>query len=206
MKKPDRLNVNICFMYYPLHFICFLCLLKWKYAMCNQDEFLEAFNHKKEKAYYQLFQQFYSYLVLFAERHVKDRKIAEDIVQELFMAVWEGSKTYNSFVGLRAYLYEAVLHRCADFQKHQLVEDKYVEYLTYEQKLGDDSVQHEEIYRELYIAINRLSEREREVLLLTLDGKSNQEIAEYLNLSILTIKTHKKNAYTHLRKQLASFI
>ena len=86
------------------------------------------------------------------------------------------------------------------------MEDKYVEYLTYEQKLGDDSVQHEEIYRELYIAINRLSEREREVLLLTLDGKSNQEIAEYLNLSILTIKTHKKNAYTHLRKQLASFI
>ena len=49
--------------------------------MLKQEEFLESFNHKKEEAYYQLFQQFYSYLVLFAERHVKDCKIAEDIVQ-----------------------------------------------------------------------------------------------------------------------------
>lgn len=174
--------------------------------MLKQEEFLESFNHKKEEAYYQLFQQFYSYLVLFADRHVKDRKIAEDIVQELFIAVWESPKTYNSFIGLRAYLYDSVLHRCADIQKHQLVEDKYTEYLTYEQTLEDDSVQKEEIYRELYIAIDKLPGREREVLLLALEGKSNQEIAEQLELSVLTIKTHKKNAYNRLRERLGSFI
>lgn len=172
----------------------------------NQEEFLESFNLKQEEAYYQLFKQFYSYLVLLAKRHVKDCKIAEDIVQDLFIAVWESSKTYNSFVGLRAYLYESVLHRCADFQKHQLVENKYTEYLTYEQTIEDDAVQKEEIYRELYIAIDKLPEREREVLLLALEGKSNQEIAEQLELSVLTIKTHKKNAYNHLRERLGSLV
>ena len=80
------------------------------------------------------------------------------------------------------------------------------EFRTYEQTLEDDSVQKEEIYRELYIAIDRLPEREREVLLLALEGKSNQEIAEQLELSVLTIKTHKKNAYNRLRERLGSFI
>lgn len=174
--------------------------------MLDQEKFLESFNRKEEKAYYWLFQQFYSYLVLFAEHRVKDRKLAEDIVQELFIAIWESSKTYNSLVGLRSYLYEAVLHRCADYQKHQLVEEKYTEYLANEQKLEDDTLQEEEIYRELYVAINNLPDREKEVLLLALEGKSNQEIAGQLDLSVLTVKTHKKNAYSHLRKRLGCFI
>ena len=64
-----------------------------------------------------------------------------------------------------------------------------------EGKANGTPVQKEEIYRELYIAIDKLPGREREVLLLALEGKSNQEIAEQLELSVLTIKTHKKNAY-----------
>lgn len=55
--------------------------------MSEQKDFLQRFNLKDEQAYHKLFQQFYSYLVLFAERRVENHKVAEDIVQEIFINI-----------------------------------------------------------------------------------------------------------------------
>ena len=72
--------------------------------MSEQKDFLQRFNLKDEQAYHKLFQQFYSYLVLFAERRVENHKVAEDIVQEIFINIWESNKQYNSINGFKAYL------------------------------------------------------------------------------------------------------
>lgn len=172
--------------------------------MSEQEDFLRHFNSKDEDAYYKLFQQFYRYLVLFAERRTENHKVAEDIVQEIFIKLWESPKQYNSLNGLKAYLYEAVDNRCADYRKHLIVEEKYMAFALYEQKFQDFSIDQEEVYRELYAAINELPARGREVILLYLEGKKNQEIAEILDLSILTVKTHKKNAFRYLRNRLGN--
>lgn len=174
--------------------------------MSEQKDFLQQLNRKDEQAYHKLFQQFYSYLVLFAERRVENHKVAEDIVQEIFINIWESNKQYNSINGFKAYLYEAVSNRCADYWKHRAVEEKYAAQVLYEQKLPDFSVQEEEILRELYAAIGELPQRSQEVILLSLEGKKNQEIAQLLNLSVLTVKTHKKNAFRYLRKRLQNLI
>ena len=150
--------------------------------------------------------QFYSYLVLFAERRVENHKVAEDIVQEIFINIWESNKQYNSINGFKAYLYEAVSNRCADYWKHRAVEEKYMAHVLYEQKLPDFSVQEEEILRELYAAIGELPQRSQEVILLSLEGKKNQEIAQLLNLSVLTVKTHKKNAFRYLKNRLRNLV
>ena len=48
------------------------------------------------------------------KRQVENHKVAEDIVQEIFINIWESNKQYNSINGFKAYLYEAVSNRCAD--------------------------------------------------------------------------------------------
>ena len=174
--------------------------------MSEQKDFLQRFNLKDEQAYHKLFQQFYSYLVLFAERRVENHKVAEDIVQEIFINIWESNKQYNSINGFKAYLYEAVSNRCADYWKHRAVEEKYMAHVLYEQKLPDFSVQEEEILRELYAAIGELPQRSQEVILLSLEGKKNQEIAQLLNLSVLSVKTHKKNAFRYLKNRLQNLV
>ena len=174
--------------------------------MSEQKDFLQRFNLKDEQAYHKLFQQFYSYLVLFAERRVENHKVAEDIVQEIFINIWESNKQYNSINGFKAYLYEAVSNRCADYWKHRAVEEKYMAHVLYEQKLPDFSVQEEEILRELYAAIGELPQRSQEVILLSLEGKKNQERAQRLNLSVLTDKTHKKNAFRYLKNRLRNLV
>ena len=168
--------------------------------MSEQKDFLQRFNLKDEQAYHKLFQQFYSYLVLFAERRVENHKV------EIFINIWESNKQYNSINGFKAYLYEAVSNRCADYWKHRAVEEKYTAHVLYEQKLPDFSVQEEEILRELYAAIGELPQRSQEVIILSLDGNKNQEIAKLLNLSLLTVKTHNKNAFRYLKNRLQNLV
>ena len=103
-------------------------------------------------------------------------------------------------------MYEAVSNCCADYWKHRAVEEKYTAHVLYEQKLPDFSVQEEEILRELYAAIGELPQRSQEVILLSLEGKKNQEIAQLLNLSVLTVKTHKKNAFRYLKNRLQNLV
>ncbi len=50
----------------------------------EEKDFLLRLNTKSEEAFHELFRQFYSYLVIFAERRLDNPKVAEDIVQEGF--------------------------------------------------------------------------------------------------------------------------
>ena len=62
----------------------------------------------------------------------------------------------------------------------------------------------EEIYRELFLAIQELPDRSREVFELHLQGKKNEEIAEVLGISVLTVKSHKQNALRCLKEYMGN--
>jgi len=62
----------------------------------------------------------------------------------------------------------------------------------------------QEIYRQVFAAIEELPPRCKKVFEMHLQGKKNSEIASLLNLSIETVKTQKKRAMRHLRKRMGS--
>ena len=127
----------------------------------TEQDFVHRINVKDEAAFHDLFTRFRNYLVLFAMRRVEQLDVAEDIVQETFITVWENKKTFNSYQGLKAYLYELVQNKCTNYLKHRQVEDKYASYVktTGEEAEGDYSLMQEEIYRELYMAVRELPEK-----------------------------------------------
>ena len=171
-----------------------------------EQDFVRRINIKEETAFHDLFTRFRNYLVLFAMRRVDQLDVAEDIVQETFIIVWESKKIYNSYHGLKAYLYELVQNKCVNYLIHKQVESKYVSYVknTKEETEGDYSLMQEEVYRELYIAVRELPERCREVFELHLEGKKNDEIAEILDNSVLTVKSHKQNAIHILKEKMGN--
>lgn len=171
----------------------------------SEDKFIRQINAKEVGAFRVLFEHFYNYLVLYAMKRVRQREVAEDIVQEVFVAIWESSKVYNSFHGFRAFLYDVVQNKCLDYLKHKAVENRYLTYQLAnhdEESEKEYNLMREEIYRELYTAVRELPDRCREVFELHLKGKKNEEIAELLSLSVETVKTHKKNAVRFLRERL----
>ena len=172
----------------------------------TEQDFVHRINVKEEAAFHDLFTRFRNYLVLFAMRRIDQLDAAEDIVQETFITVWENKKIYNSYQGLKAYLYELVQNKCTNYLKHKQVEDRYVSYVktTGEETEGDYNLMQEEIYRELYMAVRELPEKCQRVFELHLEGKKNDEIAEILGISVLTVKSHKQNAIHILKEKMGN--
>lgn len=168
------------------------------------EDFIEQLNMKQITAFRELFRAFYRYLVLYAMRYVKQQEVAEDMVQEVFMAVWESDKEYNSYHGFRSFLYDSVKNKCLNYLKHQEVERRHAERIVIEQEEEDEDyrLMREEMYRALHRAVNDLPGRCRAVFELHLEGKKNEEIAQILQLSVETVKTQKKKAMAFLREQL----
>jgi RNA polymerase sigma-70 factor len=168
------------------------------------EEFIKQINGKHFAAFRELFRMFYRYLVLYAMRYVRQQEVAEDVVQEVFVAVWESDKEYNSYHGFRAFLYDAVKNKCLNYLKHQEVERRHTAIMMQEQEEDDEDyrLMREEMYRELHRAVALLPDRCRAVFELHLQGKKNEEIASTLRLSVETVKTQKKKAMHFLRERL----
>lgn len=174
----------------------------------NNGISIEQYNRWDDTAFNLLYKNFFKALVSYAIQFVDENKVAEDIVQDLFSTIWEKKMHFESTVFLRAFLYNAVRNASLDYLKHKNIEDNYLQEMaqTHQQyKIGDDGEEHffsEEIYRQLFCTIDNLPKRCREVFIMYMDGKKNQEIAETLQISLETVKTQKKRAMATLREKM----
>jgi RNA polymerase sigma-70 factor (family 1) len=173
----------------------------------REESSIEQYNCWDETAFDLLYKNFFRALTGYALQFVGETRVAEDLVQDLFSVIWEKKMHFDSIIFLRAFLYNSIRNASLDFLKHKNVEDNYLHELADANQLykttdeGEDSFFSEEIYRQLFLAIDELPQRCREIFLMYMDGKKNHEIAEALQVSIETVKTHKKRAMAALREK-----
>ena len=157
-----------------------------------------------------IFDKYFPSLCVFANRFVNDEDISKDMVQEVFMKVWNSATKFESEKSLKVYLYLATKNTCFDYIKKEKRKNQGGDFNT--DQLGDDvflnddsvilDIIREETYRQLEDAIELLPNKAREVVRLNLKSLTNLEIADELNISINTVKTHKLNAFKKLRELL----
>lgn len=160
-------------------------------------------------AYQVLYKEYYRALVVYAIGFVEQREIAEDIVQDLFSSIWEKSIELQSHAALKAFLYNSTKNRCINHIRHDSVKNKYAEHFLSnpeESTEFESAMEEEEIYRQLFLAIEALPPRCREIFELNLSGKRNDEIAALLDLSIETVKTQKKKALKILKAKISPIL
>ena len=108
----------------------------------------------------------------------------------------------------RSFMYTTAHNLCISRLRHRNVEEEYTRRLLEEQADREDprlaeEITYQETLRLLRAAIDSLPRQSRQVILLALDGKNNQETATLLGVSVNTVKTLKKGAYAKLRTLLA---
>lgn len=155
--------------------------------------------------YESLFADYYESLVHFAEKYVFDQHTSEDIVQELFIHVWEEASRMEIKTSMKAYFFQAIRNRCLNHLKSLKVKDKrnllYIEALLY----GDDDAElyDPEIIEKIKFAIDELPPQMARVFRLKLlEGLKQDEIAVELDISVNSVKTHLKRARVKLREAL----
>ena len=106
-----------------------------------------------------------------------ENEVAEDIVQELFSVLWERRPLFNRISQFSTYLYNTVHNSALNHLRHQNVQNNYRQSIIdnlQEFMLVDDTsdiFNKEEIYRQLFAAIDELPPRQKEVFLLCMEGK-----------------------------------
>ena len=152
------------------------------------------------------FRAFLNPCAAFIERMMGSKAEAEDLAQDVFLRVWEHWGEFETEENAKAFLYTTARYLYWNHRKHEKAHQNYLKQLS-ESEEDDynflEEVTREETIRILYAAIDKLPPRAREVILLNLEGKDNNEVAESLHISLNTVKSLKKSAYVILRKLLA---
>ncbi len=146
-----------------------------------------------------VYDQFFRALVVFSMQMTNSLETAEDLVQEVFIKLLERKPPFESAAALRSYLYGSVRNASINHLRHRNMRNCHEINIDESSmrvdigNIGDDGAfDKEEIYRQLYLCIDQLPERQRDVFLLAMQGKRNAEIARQLRISINTVKTLKQ--------------
>lgn len=144
-------------------------------------------------------------------QYIDNRNSVDDLVQDFFVYLWVEGPRLKIKSSLKSYLFTAIKNRCLDYQKHHKIIEKYRTYLLFSSDKEDDSTEHffaeSELRQAIQTSLAKLPPRCREIFELSrLNGLSNQEIAEKLDLSKRTVELQVSNSLKILRKELAEFL
>lgn len=133
-------------------------------------------------------------------------QVAQDIVQDCFLQAFERWSTFQSVTHVRAALYTYVRNACISELRRETTKKAYHNmrlYSTHQEVETDaeDQLIWHETYRLLTNAIQNLPPQGKRVIQLSLEGMSNQKIADTLGISINSVKLYKSNAYKKIRKE-----
>lgn len=168
---------------------------------------IEGLKKQNQDVFDLVFSHYYSGLCAFANRYLNNRELAEDVVQDMFVKLWEKSATLNINTSLKAYLSTSVRNLCLDILKHQKVKEAYKNQVklqdTKEGEFGFPFYIQWELEETLDKALDKLPPRCRHIFEKSrFEGMSNNDIAEELQLSKRTVELQISNALKILRNEL----
>lgn len=172
----------------------------------DTDELLRKFNKRDEEAFCRVYEKYYNELVFFARKFFvsEGETHAHDVVQDLFVKIWESPKQFESFDMLKSYLYFSLRNKWKNMLEHAEYVRNYAElhqvHPTEEYILA--SIVESEALALFYELLDTLPPACAQVIRLGLEGLSGQEIADEMHISIHTVYSHKQKAIQLLRSLL----
>lgn len=171
---------------------------------------LHKITSEDESVFEFIFRKYYAGLCSYSKRFVGDYDQAEELVQDVFLKLWESRGELKVTTSLKSYLFKSVHNKSLNYLKHIQVENKYKEYNDNLIKLNelseDDAFAEPNMEGEIYDAIETLPEQCKNIFKLSrLEGLKYKEIAEQLNISDRTVEVQIRKASIILREKLKEY-
>ncbi|MBL4675899.1 MAG: RNA polymerase sigma-70 factor [Mucilaginibacter sp.] len=160
-------------------------------------------------AFAELYERYFGVLYLHALKKLRDKDEAKDLVQELFVVLWDRRANLSSYRQVSGYLFACVRNRVLNLISRKKTQDKYVLTLPASvnfEAVTDHRVRERQLAAIIEAEVQSLPPRMREVFEMSRKQHfSHQEIAVTLGLSEQSVRSHVKGALRILRARLGLF-
>lgn len=160
--------------------------------------------HGEKKAYQELFEKYAPKIYHFSFSYLKNKLDAEELVQDVFLKVWEKRETLDTSQNIKAYIFKIAINTIYDFIRRKNIENAFQDFAATNFDTKSNNTWHAIIYNEILGKLNRLveqfPEQQQKIYKLSKEeGFSNHEIAQKLNLSKRTVENQLYRATAFLK-------
>ncbi len=169
----------------------------------DDDELVYRIISGDEDAFRELYKKYNKMLIKFIRRYVGDDiDMIADVIQDTFVKILDNIKEYKPRGSFRNYVFTIAINTLRDYkrkEKKETIAKKEIKLYNF----GSDTTK--ELIEDFNEAIQELPERERDVIILKMEGFSHENIGKVLNISSRTSKRILKSAINKLKTKLKKF-
>jgi len=176
--------------------------------MKSNSDLIGLLNEGDIVAFDAIYAQYCHRLYGFVLRYLKNREDTEEIVQEVFLKIWEARQRINSFSSFDSFIFTIAYNSTITLLRKRVTEQKYLNNIRLRQEIAStpdliDEIQFKELDERVHSLINRLTPRQQEIFRLSRDERlTHDQIAQKLNISSNTVKNHIVATLAFLKSEL----
>lgn len=178
------------------------------YANYTDLELIESISNDDRQAFAELYGRYHQGIYNFLLTITRIPELAEDIMQDVFVKIWESRSDINIQSSTSAYLYRIGRNRAIDFMRRASLEQNIQDEIKHRVASGIDKLTQNDYewqhYKQLYNqALESLPpQRRKAFMLVRQEGRSYEEAAEIMGISRNTLKQHLVLAVQSIRESL----
>ena len=173
----------------------------------NEAGALSSLRDGDQQAFEYLFECYHAKLFIYCFRFVKSKDLADEIVQETFIKVWNFRERIDLQYTFHALLFKIAFNSILDFQRKVArdasLQKEMLLHIQQSHNRTEDELIYQDLERLSKQAIEQMPEQQRLVFEMSRNkGMSHEEIATTLGISPNTVKVHIFNSLKHIRNFL----
>ena len=173
----------------------------------SDAELVHLIKSGEKEAYRDLFEKYAPKIYQFSLSYLKNEEDSKELVQEVFIKVWEKREILDSSQNIKSYIFKIAVNAIYDFIRHKNIESAFNDFARVNFDIHSNNTWDNIIFEEMKSTLNKLvhqlPEQRRKIFNLSKrKGLSNDEIAQKLNISKRTVENQLYRAITNLRKHL----
>lgn len=178
-----------------------------EYKMLSDRELTSLLRTGDQLAYTEIYNRHKNLLQNHLYKKLGDMELVKDVLQDLFVKLWDNKTALPITDNLAGYLFCAARNRVFNHLSHKQVESKYISsiqnFINEDNYITDLTLREKEFARIIRQEIEALPPKMREVFILSREGNlSHEEIARQLSISSQTVSKQISNALKILRVKL----
>lgn len=174
----------------------------------NEKDWLKNLKKGNEEAFRNIFEEYARRIFVFAKGYLKSNEEAEEVVQEVFIKVWNARASINTELSFKSYLFKITYNYIRELFLKKGRENSYkheiIDFAVDFDNRTEERIDYHSLLELVEQLIEKLPPRQKEIIILNKkQGLPSKEIAAILEISPRTVEKHLSEALKNLKAQLS---